>query len=215
MKISLILFLGLLSLSVYSEELPFVSYPFHPARGIVCDQGTESPAGNSHTYNNTLYALDLATPKSADPAGLYASIDGKVVSYNNCSEHNTNCGSGFGNYVQIFGSNGTLVMYAHLEKVIVKTGDNVQSGQFIGVEGNTGLTGSNNRHLHFSVHQDWRDNGFDYYSQNLGHLPPSIPFSMNICQPKYGTCNNSPVDVRKIKCKRITNEIEWITNFKI
>ena len=66
---------------VFSSEIPFVKYPFHSARGILCDQGAQSPEGNSHTYNNTLYALDLATPKGADPAGIFASVDGRVISF--------------------------------------------------------------------------------------------------------------------------------------
>lgn len=196
-----------------AENLPIVKYPFHPDRGILCDQGTQSPKGHSHTYHNTLYALDLATPKVAEPAGIYASNTGKVVSYSMCLDFNTNCGAGFGNHVKVLSEDGLLVMYAHLDKVFVKTGDHVVAGQLLGVEGNTGLTGENNRHLHFSVHSDWRSNDFDFYRQNLGSLPNSIPFKMNICQRKYSSCNGKPVDVRNIKCRRITGQNEWVNTF--
>jgi len=200
-------------LSLYSSELPFVKYPFHHARGILCDQGAESPPGNSHTYSNTMYALDLATPKSADPAGLFASVRGVVISYDQCSEHNTDCGLGWGNHVKLLAEDGTLVLYAHLDKVAVKTGMFVEVGQFIGVEGNTGMTGLDNRHLHFSVHQDWRKYGFDYYKTHLGSVPDSVPFRMNICQQRHGTCLGAPVDIRRIKFKRVTGESEWVNSF--
>ena len=199
----------------FALELPFVKYPFHPTRGILCDQGAESPEGNSHTYDNTLFALDLATPKNSDAAGIYASIDGKVISFDNCTQHNTRCGAGFGNHIKILNDDGILVLYAHLKKSFVKTGDFVKVGQFIGVEGNTGSTGTNNRHLHFSVHSDWRKNGFSYYKKYLGSLPDSVPYRMNICQSKYSTCNGKPVDIRNIKCKRITDDTEVVSTFQL
>ena len=133
--------------------------------------------------------------------------------FNECFEHNTKCGAGFGNHIKVLNDNGTLVLYAHLENVTVKTGDFVKVGQFIGVEGDTGMTGKDNRHLHFSVHYDWKRNGFDYYKKNLGSVPMSVPFKMNICQLKYFTCNEQPVDIRRLKCKRITGEVEWVNSF--
>jgi murein DD-endopeptidase MepM/ murein hydrolase activator NlpD len=211
MPIKNILLLALFPLSIFAGELPFVSYPFHAARGILCDQGAQSPAGNSHTFSNTLYALDLATPKGSDPAGIYASRDGVVISFGECQEHNTNCGNGFGNHVKILSDDGVLVMYAHLASVSVATGSLVRTGDFIGVEGNTGLTGHDNRHLHFSVHFDWRVDGFEYYEKNLGYLPSSVPYQMNICQPKHGTCGQGPLDIRELQCKRVTGETEWVS----
>jgi murein DD-endopeptidase MepM/ murein hydrolase activator NlpD len=201
------------SLTLQASELPFVAYPFHPARGILCDQGAQSPEGNSHTHSNTLYALDLATPSSADPGGLYASGDGMIISFNKCVKHNTKCGAGFGNHVKLLRADGILVLYAHLESMQVKTGDLVKSGQFLGVEGNTGATGRNNRHLHFSVHSDWKKNGFHYYKKHIGSVPKSIPFKMNICQEKYQPCNDHALDIRLLKCKRITNQTEWVSTF--
>ena len=175
MKFSFSLFVLIISTSAFSLEIPFVKYPFHPTRGILCDQGAQSPEGNSHTYSNTIYALDLATPVDADPAGIYAGVDGRVISFDKCFEHNTKCGAGFGNHIKILKDDGTLVFYAHLERVAVKTGDYVKAGQFIGVEGDTGWTGQDNRHLHFSVHSNWKVNGFDYYEKYLGSLPESVP----------------------------------------
>ena len=204
------LFFLVISLDVFAKELPYVSYPFRMGRGILCDQGSQSPEGNSHTDINTLYALDLATPAFAEPAGILASIEGTVISYGDCIEYNTNCGAGFGNHVKILGDNGVLVLNAHLEKVFVKTGDFVKVGDLIGLEGNTGLTGSHNRHLHFSVHTDWRVYGHKYYEKYLGSVPPSVPFEMNICQKQYSTCGPRALDIRELKCKRMTGETEWV-----
>lgn len=204
----LIILLPLLALK--AEELPFIEYPFHPQREILCDQGTESPEGNSHTYKNTLYALDLATPKNADPAGIYSSISGIAISYSGCTEHNSSCGAGFGNHIKVLKSDGLMVFYAHMDSVSVKTGEVVRAGQFLGVEGNTGLTGANNRHLHLSVHSNWTLQGYDYFKKHLGSLPSSIPYLMNICQGHYSTCNSKPLDIRSLKCKRITGKIERV-----
>lgn len=197
--------------SAFAEQLPFVSYPFDSEREVLCDQGTKSPEGNSHTYKNTLYALDLASIKDSDPASIYSSTSGIVISYSECSEHNSSCGAGFGNHLKILRSDGLLVLYAHMDSITVKTGEVVKVGQFLGVEGNTGLTGSNNRHLHFSVHSNWTLNGFDYYKKHLGSLPNSIPFKMNICQKAYGNCKNKSMDIRELKCKRVTHKEERVS----
>ncbi len=215
MKLLMLIVLFLSSVVLQAADLTYVDYPFHPTERILCDQGSQSPDGNSHTYSNTLYALDLATPKGSDPSDILASADGYVITYDQCVDYNTNCGSGFGNHVKLLRSDGVLIMYAHLNSVSIKTGEFVKKGQFIGVEGNTGLTGYDNRHLHFSVHSDWRKNGFDYYKKHIGSLPDSIPYAMNICQEKYNTCHARAVDVREIKCKRVTGEVEWVTSYKI
>ncbi|MFT6067997.1 MAG: hypothetical protein ACJAT2_002512 [Bacteriovoracaceae bacterium] len=199
------------SLSLFAADLPSVSYPFDQEKTINCDQGAESPEGNSHTYKNTLYALDLASEKGSEPAGLYSSISGIVIAYSECIEHNSSCGAGFGNHLKILRSDGVLVFYAHLDSISVKTGEVVKVGQFLGIEGDTGLTGTDNRHLHFSVHRNWTLKGYDYYKKHLGSLPDSIPFKMNICQKAYGDCESKMMDIRKLKCKRVTKKTERVS----
>lgn len=211
----LIIILLILNQKAFANDIPFVHYPFHAERGILCDQGALSSPEHSHSHVNTLYAVDFATPKNADPAGIFASIDGYVIAYDQCVQSNEKeCGAGFGNTIKILREDGILVLYSHLDKVAVKTGDYVQVGQFIGVEGNTGWTGFDNRHLHFSVHRDWRE-----LRKKLPELPgislDSIPFKMNICQENYGTCTGKPVDVRDLKCKRVTGKDEFIKTFNI
>lgn len=56
---------------------------------------------------------------------------------------------GYGNYVVIRHKNGLETVYGHLSKHLCKVGDEVKSGQAIGLGGNTGRsTGS---HLHFET----------------------------------------------------------------
>ncbi len=56
---------------------------------------------------------------------------------------------GFGNVVILMHLNGLETVYAHLSRIKVKTGDIVQSGQVIGLGGNTGH--SSGSHLHFEI----------------------------------------------------------------
>ncbi len=55
----------------------------------------------------------------------------------------------YGKYVTIQHEDGTRSMYAHLSKILVKSGQKVKKGQVIGVMGSTGS--SNGTHLHFEV----------------------------------------------------------------
>ena len=56
---------------------------------------------------------------------------------------------GFGNYIVIRHKYGFSTMYAHLQRVSVTRGQEVQQGQTIGTMGNTGL--STGPHLHYEV----------------------------------------------------------------
>lgn len=187
-----------------------ITFPMQAEYGAWCDQGPLSPIGNSHAFTNTSFALDLSSNRNHSAAKIIASSAGKVITYNKCKTQNDDCGGGFGNYVQILREDGVMLFYAHLDEVYFKTGDHVSPGQIIGLEGNTGWTGKENRHLHFSVHHDWRELGFDYLSKNVGHTPKSVPFNINACQPNQLNCGNKFIDVRKLKCTRVTNQIDWL-----
>lgn len=95
-----------------------------------------------------------------------------------------------------------MVLYAHLRRVFVKDGDKIQPGDLLGEEGKTGLAG--HRHLHMSVHYDWREQGVEYYRRFDGALPPSIPFELNL---RASTDSSpKPTDVRALTC--LQNDLE-------
>lgn len=57
--------------------------------------------------------------------------------------------SGYGNLIIIDHGNGYRTYYAHLNKILVRTGESVGQGQHIGSVGNTG--NSTGPHLHFEI----------------------------------------------------------------
>ncbi len=184
------------------EELFELGFPFESINPVVCDQGPLSPPGNSHTWLNTAFALDLQSDRSSSEVPILSSAEGRVIAFNDCNNENDQCGLGFGNAVKILTDSGHLLFYAHLKRTLVKTGDLVRVGQKIGIEGTTGWTGEGNRHLHLSVHYDWRTAGFEYWKQ-AGYLPASVPFKMLMCTNGCtAECKMAAVDVRTIECKR-------------
>ena len=170
----------------YTLPLQIIPFPFSTSVKVACDQGPLSPTGNTHSWLNTAFALDLQSDRSLKEVEILAGAKGKVIVVNDCKTENDQCGLGFGNSVKILHEDGHLFFYAHLKKVSVKTGDQVSIGDKIGIEGTTGSTGIKNRQLHLSLHYDWRSSGFEYW-KNVGYLPPSVPFKM---------------DCKNIKCKR-------------
>lgn len=94
---------------------------------------------------------------------ILASAPGKVVELKNQIPDNEPVGTmnekePTGNYVVIDHGNGEYSMYAHLKKgsVKVKVGDQVQTGDLLGLCGNSG--NSSEPHLHFQV-----SNGVDLF----------------------------------------------------
>ncbi|MCK9900638.1 peptidase M23 [Parafrankia colletiae] len=57
--------------------------------------------------------------------------------------------TGYGNFVQIMHENNVVTSYGHLSRIDVRLGQEVATGQQIGLEGNTGK--STGPHLHFEV----------------------------------------------------------------
>lgn len=72
---------------------------------------------------------------------LYACGSGKVVT--------STYSSSYGNYIVIDHGGGVSTLYAHLSKLGVKKGDMVETGEYIGVTGNTGW--SSGPHLHLEL----------------------------------------------------------------
>ena len=89
-------------------------------------------------YKRMHYGVDIVAKRGAD---VYASAKGTIVqaSYN----------GGFGKNVKIDHGYGYISVYAHLSKIMVKKGQEVNRGDLIGLVGNTGL--STGPHLHYEV----------------------------------------------------------------
>lgn len=189
----------------FQSNLITVQFPYFAKTQVVCDQGSLSPIGNSHTWWNTAYAIDLQSDRSQKDVPIYAGVAGKAIVFSQCQSENDQCGGGFGNSIKILMDDGFLVFYAHLKSVFLKTGDMVRIGDKIGIEGTTGWTGEGNRHLHLSVHSDWRPQGFEYWKQ-VGFVPESVPYKIAVCEAGcLRDCVVKAVDVRNLKCRRSSN----------
>jgi murein DD-endopeptidase MepM/ murein hydrolase activator NlpD len=182
-------------------EVSTYEIPFEKNVEVICDQGALSPKGNSHTWQNTAYALDLQSGLNAKIVAVGA---GEVIAFNGCKTLNDQCGLGFGNQVKILTPSGDMLFYAHLKDVSVRTGHQVKVGDVLGIEGETGWAGKANPHLHFSVHSDWREKGREYW-KNVGFLPPSVPFQLQACFKSSDTKCEAR-DVREIQCRRVAKE---------
>jgi murein DD-endopeptidase MepM/ murein hydrolase activator NlpD len=98
---------------------------------------------------------------------------------------------GYGEMILIDHHNGYVTLYGHLSKLEVKAGDQVDSGQEIGISGSTGR--SSGPHLHFSVFHDchvtdpygWTGTGTDplqhFDGEQAGYLwlPGHDPLLLN------------------------------------
>ena len=84
--------------------------------------------------------LDFTAPRGTP---IVASGNGKVIKSKNQR-------SGFGKHVKIDHGYGYVTVYAHMNSIDVKVGEEVKKGQVIGTVGSTGL--STAPHLHYEVH---------------------------------------------------------------
>ena len=81
---------------------------------------------------------------------LFAPADGEVIVSK--KQHGDYAGGygAFGNYLVIKCKGNVWILMAHLKELpVVKVGDKVKQGQFVGIAGNTG--NSTGRHLHIEV----------------------------------------------------------------
>ncbi|MEA5418601.1 peptidoglycan DD-metalloendopeptidase family protein [Spirulina sp. CCNP1310] len=104
-----------------------------PARGTLT-------SGYGPRWGRMHRGIDIAAPTGTP---IYAAASGEVISagWNN---------GGYGNWVRIRHADGSITLYAHHSRVLVRTGDRVEQGQQIALMGSTGF--STGPHLHFEVH---------------------------------------------------------------
>ena len=120
---------------------PFIDVIFY----VTSEFGEErETSGGDVRYHN---GIDIATVSSLGNVPLYSVCDGTVL-FAGYDE------GGFGNYC-ILKDNETELgfLYGHLHELYVSTGDTVETGEEIGLEGTTGS--STGIHLHLAM-QDLR-----------------------------------------------------------
>lgn len=84
--------------------------------------------------------------------------------------------NGYGNYVKIRHAWG-FSLYAHLSRIGVNVGDDVEAGSFIGIMGSTGF--STGTHLHFEL-RDLKENPVDptaLFTEQAQHLNAHSPLT--------------------------------------
>lgn len=105
-----------------------------PTRGILTS-GFGARWGSLHA------GLDIANSVGTP---VYAAADGEVIA--------SGPTPGFGLWVKIRDSQGTVTLYGHIDTTLVQTGERVMAGDQIATMGNRG--NSTGPHLHFEVHRN-------------------------------------------------------------
>lgn len=120
--------------SEYLPETPshFSGYVW-PAHGVLT-------SGYGWRWGRMHRGIDIAGPVGTP---IYAAAPGVVVR----SEWNS---GGYGNLVDIRHPDGSMTRYAHNDRNLVESGQQVRQGQQIAEMGNTGF--STGPHLHFEIH---------------------------------------------------------------
>lgn len=104
-----------------------------------------SPGGNASTYHR---GVDIAPPVAGTIGqGIVAAGGGTVTRVGTDYRNVKQGGSGYGGFVEIKHSDGTMTRYGHMSNVSVRPGDRVGEGDSIGRMGNSGE--SYGSHLHF------------------------------------------------------------------
>ena len=86
--------------------------------------------------------VDIAAPKGTS---VYTTAEGRVVRAGFQA-------GGYGNFIEVKHPNGLSSVYGHLSRIDVHTGQEVASGERIGLVGSTGY--STGPHLHFEVRRN-------------------------------------------------------------
>lgn len=103
--------------------------------------------------------IDISNGSQAGTVNIIAANSGEVIYPTDNDKidygvgyYGSKDGGGYGNYVKIKHSDGTITVYGHLfaNSITVRAGDRVEQGQVIGKMGTSGS--STGVHLHFSVY---------------------------------------------------------------
>lgn len=114
------------------SQRPFNGYIW-PAKGVFT-------SGYGWRWGRMHRGIDIAAPVGTP---IFAAADGEVI----FSGWNS---GGYGNLVRIKHPDGSVTLYAHNSKLLVRRGQYVTQGQQIAKMGSTGF--STGPHLHFEIH---------------------------------------------------------------
>ncbi|WP_336216593.1 M23 family metallopeptidase [Nonomuraea sp. LPB2021202275-12-8] len=147
-----------------SAAAPRYQVPFPCGETWVGSSGSSAHTGYEIDFNGTATDGDRDLGRS-----VVAAAPGKVV----MSEYRTT--DGFGNVIKIRHSDGSVTLYAHLDKRLVSVGANVGQGQEIGKLGKTSAKYKMAAHLHYEqrtssgkiVRASFNGAGFQYPGQKI------------------------------------------------
>jgi murein DD-endopeptidase MepM/ murein hydrolase activator NlpD len=105
--------------------------------------------------------IDYKAPQGTD---VVAAVGGRVLYAGRLSPW----GASYGSAIIVLHRDMTRAIYAHLNKILVVAGQQIETGQRIGKVGNTG--NSTGAHLHFEVRN------FDFkYGDDINPMPYVVP----------------------------------------
>ena len=110
-----------------------------PTRGVIT-------SGYGWRWGRLHQGIDIA---NGIDTPIYASKSGKVI-------WTGNNGNGYGNYIIIRHQGGEKTLYAHLDTIKVKIGQQVKQEELIATMGSTGY--ATGPHLHFEIHKSINGN---------------------------------------------------------
>lgn len=119
---------------------------------LSCYTMISSSFGSQESFRTAKHkGMDLAAPAGTS---IHSVTDGTVVQASGgcpaVGYYGNTCGGGYGNFVKVKASDGTMFIYAHMYTTpAVRTGQTVTKGQQLGVVGSSGSSTGN--HLHFEV----------------------------------------------------------------
>jgi murein DD-endopeptidase MepM/ murein hydrolase activator NlpD len=133
------------------EEAPGDETSIDNGTPLSCYTAVTSSFNNQESFRTSKHkGLDLAAPLGTT---IYSVTDGVVTAvHGGCGTgyYGNTCGSGYGNYVKVKASDGTIYIYAHMKTTpSVKLNETITKGQKLGIVGSSGS--STGPHLHFEV----------------------------------------------------------------
>lgn len=122
-------------------DLLTIQLPFVNGYNSLCTQGANGDY--SHHGRSTRYDADFDTPNNARDV-VYAPVGGIAYAHDESRTKN------YGNHVTIDQNDGTYIIIAHMDEILVADGEEVAAGQIVGYEGHTGMADGD--HVHIGRH---------------------------------------------------------------